>query len=119
MADAVAYNFKSLFEFDSFTHLADIASGGSVVAASAGNLHKELSMELSGETLKIMQDFNRNIMLKLFSSVKQEANVVGAVDMEQCKPLSTMVNCAYTIKCIGKCIQTIKMKTKKRNLAVN
>ncbi len=98
MADAVAYNFKSLFEFDSFTHL-------NGVVGSCENKESEKPYELSSEALKIMQNFNRILIIKL-GALRQEISTTVNPDknntVKQCKPLSTMINCAYTIQCIGK-----------------
>ncbi len=87
MADAVAYNFKSLFEFDSFTHLAGIVSEAK---------ETQRPQEFSNETVKTMQNFNRVLVAKM-AALRQ-----ASADAEQCKPLSTMINCAYTIQCIGR-----------------
>lgn len=92
MADAVAYNFKSLFEFDAFTHL-----GG----AGMNETPMVQPNQLSNEAVTIMNLFNRIVMFKLFN-VKYEPFFSNGPDTDDNKPLNIMVNCAYTIQCIGK-----------------
>lgn len=97
MADAVAYNFKSLFEFDSFTHMIDSTANDS--ESSKKDQTIEIN-KLSDETIDIMQNFNKITFMKLFN-VKNEPSFNSINNLELSKPLSFMINCAYTIQCIG------------------
>lgn len=95
MADAVAYNFKSLFEFDSFTHLTNLEN------ATTSKIEISEVQQLSSETVTLMQNFNKVTMKKLYN-VKFEKldSLLNHNDIELSKPLCIMVNCAYTIQCI-------------------
>ena len=105
MADAVAYNFKSLFEFDSFTHLASMvgdnksdeskAATSQTAAAAAGPL------ELNTETIKRMHEFTSVAFMHLFH-VKPQPLFTNRTDCSLNMPISMWLNCAYTIQVTGR-----------------
>ena len=103
MADAVAYNFKSLFEFDSFTHLASMVADNKTDESKASTSSQTTStapLELNTDTIKRMHEFTNVAFMHLFH-VKQQSLFTTKIDCSLNKPISMWLNCAYTIQVTG------------------
>jgi hypothetical protein len=91
VAEAVAENFKLLFERDTLlgVTLASSAIGGLMPALPSSN-----QVKLHGETVNIMENYTRNAYTFGFNTLPN--------DEDSRMPISVWTNCAYTIQIIGK-----------------
>ncbi len=86
VADAVAVNFRSLFELDTLL-------SSSLVSNTLGGLIASNQMKLHAETVNIMEAYTRNAYMFGFNTLPN--------DDDYRMPISVWTNCAYTIQIIG------------------
>lgn len=95
MADAVASNFKSLFDID---YLMTTTTNSRLLSPSTSSSQNDLQqaqqdIKLNNEMLNIMENFTRASYTFGFSTYPN--------DEDARMPISIWTNCAYTIQVIG------------------